>query len=85
MEHCVSFKRSVDAINIAEGVAMIINHEGRAAFDSGSRVGDSPYDDTVRRIQWVKGWCDSKHDHESTSVALATRPIHREFIECRTI
>ena len=49
---------------------MPINKEGRAAFNRGVRAEDTPYSDMERRIQWLKGWCDSKHDHLA---ALAVR------------
>ena len=44
---------------------MPINKEGRAAFYRGVRAEDTPYNDTARRIQWVKGWYDSKRDHSA--------------------
>jgi hypothetical protein len=39
---------------------MPFNKEGRDAFKRGVMSQDVPYDDTERRVQWVRGWYESK-------------------------
>jgi ribosome modulation factor len=53
---------------------MPYNSEGRAAFHRGVDAGDSPYQDTVRRIQWMSGWCNSKNDYYNSLARLQLEP-----------
>ena len=47
--------------------------EGATAYRVGVRAEDTPYFDTQRRIQWLKGWCDSKRAH---TVTLESRRLN---------
>ena len=52
--------------------------EGRAAFHRGVPSEHSPYADAERRILWVKGWYDSKHDYKEALARLAANlPLRR--------
>ena len=53
---------------------MPINSEGRAAFHSGIPLGDVPYQDHKRRIQWLTGWFVSKRDAATISAAQGLSP-----------
>jgi len=49
--------------------------EGRAAFHRGTSSRESPYDDTERRVSWVRGWYDSKRDYNNALEKLGLNSV----------